>query len=342
MSSGRQKGKLHTLEPRVYQYIYGPNQPVLRVGSGDSVTASTIDAHGFDHCGNPLTKSQKQQSETTTFQESNPLVGPIWIEEAQPGDLLQIVIKKILLDREYAFSSLLPHFGALTGESRGRDLLFNEPLPEDRYHWELDLAAQTGTLRLPKSKLEKIQIPLHPFIGSIGVAPRFGRTETALVPGEYGGNMDCVETKEGTILYLPIWVRGAYLSFGDIHAAQGDGEICGVALETTAQVTLKLEVIKNRTAEWPRMENQTHIMVAGSARPLMDAVRIAHVELTKWLVVDYGFDKWEALQVLSQVGTMRVGNVVDPNYTIVAKFPKKYLPYHLKTVQELLGHKSRA
>jgi len=136
-----------------------------------------------------------------------------------------------------------------------------------------------------------------------------------------------VETKEGAILYLPIWVKGAHLSFGDVHAAQGDGEICGVALETTAQVTLKLEVIKNKTAEWPRMENPAYLMVAGSARPLMDALRIAHLELIKWLVADYGFEKWEALQVLSQVGRMRVGNVVDPNYTIVAKFPKKYLPY---------------
>ena len=328
MTSTRQKkGKVHRLEPRVYQYTFSPNEPILRIRSGDLVTASTVDAGGFDRYGNPLAEHQKQKSKVTTFQESNPLVGPIWIEEAEPGDLLKISIKKILLNREYAFSSLLPHFGSLTGESRGRDLLFNEPLPEVKYRWELDLSSQIGTLRLSKSRLEKIQIPLHPFIGSIGVAPRFGRIETALVPGEYGGNMDCVETKEGAILYLPIWVKGAYLSFGDVHAAQGDGEICGVALETTAQVSLKLELIKNKTAEWPRIENVTHIMVAGSARPLMDAVRIAHVELIKWLVADYGFDKWEALQVFSQVGTMRVGNVVDPNYTIVAKFPKKYLPY---------------
>ncbi|GAI00793.1 unnamed protein product, partial [marine sediment metagenome] len=192
------------------------------------------------------------------------------------------------LGLSFELTSLLPHFGSLTGECTGRDLLFNEPLPEIKYQWELDLGSQMGTLKLSKSKLEKIQIPLHPFIGSIGVAPRFGRIETALAPGEYGGNMDCVETKEGAILYLPIWVKGAHLSFGDVHAAQGDGEICGVALETTAQVTLKLEVIKNKTAEWPRMENVTHIMVAGSARPLIDALRIAHVELVKWLVADYG------------------------------------------------------
>lgn len=327
MTSTPQKGKLHRLEPRVYQYTFGPDEPVLRIRSGDSITASTVDAGGFDCCGNPLAEHQKQKSKVTTFQEVNPLVGPIWIEEAQPGDLLKISIEKILLNRGYAYSSLLPHFGSLTGECTGRDLLFNEPLPEVKYQWELDLGSQMGTLKLSKSKLEKIQIPLHPFIGSIGVAPRFGRIETALVPGEYGGNMDCVETKEGAILYLPIWVKGAYLSFGDVHAAQGDGEICGVALETTAQVTLKLEAIKNKTAEWPRMENPAYLMVAGSARPLMDALRIAHVELIKWLVADYGFEKWEALQVLSQVGRMRVGNVVDPNYTIVAKFPKKYLPY---------------
>lgn len=318
--------KLYRLEPKVYQYTFGPNEPLVRIRSGDLVTASTVDAHGFDRDGNPLAEHQKQRSKATRFKESNPLVGPIWIEEAQPGDLLKISMEKILLNREYAFSFLRSHFGSLTGEIEGKDLLFNDPLSETKYRWNLDLDSQMGTLKLSKSKLEKIEIPLHPFIGSIGVAPRFGRVETALVPGEYGGNMDCIETKEGAVLYLPIWVEGAYLSFGDVHAAQGDGEICGVALETTAEVTLKLEVIKNKTAQWPRIENQGHIMVAGSARPLMDAVRIANVELIKWLVADYGFDKWEAIQVLSQVGSMRVGNVVDPNYTVVAKFPKKHLP----------------
>jgi len=325
MTLTRKEDKLHRLEPRVYQYTFGPNEPLVRIRSGDSVTTSTVDAQGLDRNGNPLAEHQKQRSKATVFQESNPLVGPIWIEEAQPGDLLKISMEKILLNREYAFSFLRSHFGSLTGESEGKDLLLNDPLSEKKYRWNLNLDSQMGTLKLSESKLEKIEIRLHPFIGSIGVAPRFGRIETALVPGEYGGNMDCIETKEGAVLYLPIWVEGAYLSFGDVHAAQGDGEICGVALETTAEVTLKLEVIKNKTAQWPRIEDETHIMVAGSARPLMDAVRVSHVELIKWLVADYGFDKWEAVQVLSQVGRIRIGNVVDPNYTVVAKFPKKHL-----------------
>jgi amidase len=318
--------KHHTLEPTVFQFTWAANEPALRIESGDRVTAPTRDARGFDRFGNPLPDALRQRRDDTHFQEDNPLVGPVWVEDAEPGDMLKITIERILLNRDYAWSLLLPHFGALTGESAGRELLLNDPLPEQEYHWPMDLDAMTATLELWRSALRKVEIPLHPFIGSIGVAPRYARVETALVPGEYGGNMDCVETAEGSILYLPVWVRGAYLSFGDVHAAQGDGEMCGVALETTAEVTLKVEVLKGKTADWPRIENETHIMVAGSARPLMNAVRIAHLELIKWLASDYGYDKWEAIQVHSQVGTMRVGNIVDPNYTVVSKFPKAFLP----------------
>jgi len=138
--------------------------------------------------------------------------------------------------------------------------------------------------------------------------------------------MDCVETKEGTTLYLPVFVKGAYLYFGDVHAAQGDGELTGVALEVSADVKLKIDLIKGKSIEWPRLEDEEFIMVAGSSRPLMEALKIAHIELIRWLVEDYGFDRWEAFEVLSQVGKCRVGNVVDPCYTVVAKFPKKYLP----------------
>ena len=115
------------------------------------------------------------------------------------------------------------------------------------------------------------------------------------------------------------------MAFGDVHAAQGDGEICGVALETTGDVRLRFDVVKGKAIEWPRIENDDWIMVAGSSRPLMEAFKIAHIELLRWLVEDYGFDQWEGLQVLSQAGRCRIGNVVDPCYTVVAKFPKKLL-----------------
>ncbi len=320
------KSTIHTLEPHIYYYTFGPNEPAVTVKSGDIVVATTCDAGGFDKNMEPILEKQKKRSDVTfSFDEVNPLVGPIYVEEAQPGDTLAVTIQKIKLNRNYAWSRHIAHFGCLTGEGPGKNLLLNEPVPESKFDWQMNLERNVGTVELKESKLKRIEIPLHPFLGSIGVAPRFGRVEASLTPGEYGGNMDCVETKEGTTLYLPVWVRGAYLAFGDVHAAQGDGEICGVALETTAEVTVKLEVIKGRSIEWPHLEDDTYIMTAGSGRPLMDCVRIAYVELVKWLVDDYGFEKWEAFQIISQVGTMRIGNVVDPNYTVIAKFPKKYL-----------------
>jgi len=320
------EGTLHRLEPRIYYYTFGPNEPALTAKSGDAVVAPTRDAGGFNEKMEPMPEDMKQHSASTLLSERNPQVGPVYVEGAEPGDILAVTIQRIKLNRDYAWSRHRSHFGSLTGECPGKQLFLNDPIPEAKFDWQLDLEKNTGILELKSSRRKRIEIPLHPFLGSIGVAPRFGRVETSLVPGEFGGNMDCIETREGTVLYLPVWVRGAYFSFGDVHAAQGDGELCGVALETTAEVTVKLDVMKGKSIDWPRLEDETHIMTTGSGQPLMDCVRIATVELVKWLVADYGFEKWEAFQVISQVGTFRIGNVVDPNYTVVAKFPKQYLP----------------
>ncbi len=317
---------LHRLEPQIYHYTFGPNPPALTVQSGDTMVARTRDAAGFNEHMEPMPEEKKAKGRGTELCERNPLVGPVYVAGAEPGDALAVHIQKIRLNRASAWSRHRAHFGFMTGEGPGKELFLNEPVPETRFDWRLDLERSTGTLELKASRQKRIEIPLHPFLGSIGVAPRFGRVEPSLTPGEYGGNMDCVETGEGATLYLPVWVSGACFAFGDVHAAQGDGEICGVALETTAEVTLKLEVLKDKSFDWPRLENETHIMTTGSARPLMDCVRIALAEMVRWLVADYGFEKWEAFQVMSQGVTIRIGNIVDPNYTVVARFPKAYLP----------------
>jgi acetamidase/formamidase len=312
----------HHIRNSVYPFTFGPNPPVLSIRSGEVIAADTVDALGYNREGQPLAVHQKPSTEATRYQEANPLAGPVWVEGADPGDALRVTILEIELDRGYAWSLVESHFGSLKEESEGRELLFNPPCPDQYYRWELDRDQGTATLDLKQSRRRRVTIPLHPFLGAIGVAPRFGRVETALVPGEYGGNMDCVETGVGARLLLPVWVRGAYLAFGDVHAAQGDGEICGSALETTGRVVVRVEVVKAGAGEWPRIETDEYLMVAGSDRPLMAAFRIAHLELVKWMVEEYGFDKWEAVQVLSQVGTARVGNVVDPRYTVVAKIPR--------------------
>ncbi len=319
-------GEHHTLKPEVYYYCFGAFEPAVRIHSGDSVTAETVDARGEDSSGDPIPESRKQRMGGTTLKESNPCVGPIFVEEAEEGDTLAVHIRRIRLNRDFAFSKQSEHFGSLTGEGVGHRLLYNEPIPTLYYRWQLDLQRNVGVLEMPGSRLGRAEAPLSPFIGSIGVAPRFGRVETTLTPGEFGGNMDCVETREGTVLYLPVWTKGGYLFFGDIHALQGDGEVNGTAVETTAEVTLEIEVLKGRRADWPRLESASHIMVIGCTRPLMDCVRLAQIGLLDWLVDDYGFEREEAWQLMAQVATMRIGNVVDPRYAVVSRFPKTYLP----------------
>jgi len=312
--------------PTKFYYTFGPHEPALKLKPGDTLVTSTLDSEGCDAHGEEVGRDMVQSSHVTEFYEANPLTGPFYVEGAKLGDTLALHIESIDISRDYAISKFPPGFGVLNIEDRitGPTGL-GDPLPEMFFTWKLDLERGIGTLELPGSRLGKIDIRLHPFLGCIGVAPRFGETINSLTPAENGGNMDCVETKAGTTVYLPVFVEGGLFMFGDVHAAQGDGEICGVGLETTADVTIKVDVIKGKKINWPRLEDETYIMVAGSTRPLIDAFRIAHTEMVRWLAADYGFDKWEAFQVLSQVGTARVGNVVDPRYTVVAKFPKKYL-----------------
>lgn len=321
----------HRIEPTIFQYTFGPHQPVLRIRSGDTVSAETRDAAGHDRNRQPLPDHLKQRLPGTALRESNPVVGPIYVEEAEEGDLLAVHIARIRLTRDYASSMQGPRFGSLTGEGPGKTLLYNEPIPRIEYEWRLDLERNLGVLQMPGSRVGKVEVPLEPFIGSIGLAPRYGRIETTLTPGEFGGNMDFREVREGTTLFLPVWVKGAYLSFGDIHALQGDGEVNGTALEVTAEVTLQIEVVKQKgsegdRAEWPRLVDDRSIMVIGSGRPLLDCIRISQMELLGWLTAEYGFQREEAWQLMAQVGEIRVANIVDPAYTAVSKFPKAYLP----------------
>jgi amidase len=316
----------YTLEPKMYYYTFAVHEPALRVRSGDKVIAETRDAFGNNARREPLPEQMKENVPGTTLKESNPVVGPIYVEDAEEGDLLAVRLERIRLNRDFAISKQSAQFGSLTGEGPGRTLLYNDPIPTIWYEWRLDLARNVGIMDLAESRRKQVEVPLRPFIGSIGVAPRFGRAEMTLTPGEFGGNMDYMETCEGTTLYLPVWVRGAYLSFGDVHAVQGDGEVNGTALEVTAEVSLGIEVIKGRQVDWPRLETETHIMALGSTRPLMDCVRLAQMELLHWLVEEYGFQREEAWQLSAQVSSMRIGNVVDPCYTVAARFPKRYLP----------------
>jgi acetamidase/formamidase len=212
----------------------------------------------------------------------------------------------------------------VAGDSRTR--MLNDPLPARTFAWKLDRTRMVGILDLPNSASKRIEIPLKPMLGRVAVAPAGEEAFGGLWPGDFGGNLDASDVKEGATVYLPVFHPGALFYFGDGHALQGDGEIVGSGLETTMDVTFQFDLIKGKRIRWPRIESDSHIMVAASMRPLIDALRISYVELIEWLVADYGFDKMDAFQIASQAGEVRVANVVDPNYTVVAKFPKALLP----------------
>lgn len=298
----------HKFEPTVGYQTYKVREPVLRISPGDVLETNTLYSTLFE------------QREGAWPGE----VGPIYIEGATPDDTLVIKIVRLRPNLASGRSGTSAGFAALT-QTRNTPML-HEPVPDHVYIWQIDRDRMTATLDLPKSRMKSVEVDLVPMLGRLATAPSGEQSISGGVPYDFGGNMDTSLAREGATVYLPIFHEGAYFYFGDVHALQGDGEITGTGIETSADVTFEIDVIKGTSIDWPRLENDDFIMVAGSVRPLMDAYRIAHVEMVKWLESEYGFDRWEAMQLFSQVGEAQIANVVDPNYTIVSKFPKKYLP----------------
>jgi amidase len=306
----------HTAEivPRDYSYVFNPyREPMVRVRPNERVTIHTDDA--FE---SRITKKVDLPSRAlATAKFLNPQTGPIYVEGAEPGDSLAVRIESIEPTRDFAVSVLIPYFGGLTSTNLTRTL--QEPLPERVWIWDL----VDGGNNLVNEELG-VKLPWQPFLGTLAVAPDL-EAITALAPGPFGGNMDVPDVKPGNTVYLPVWNSGALVYTGDCHARQGQGELCGVALEITSKVTVVFEVIKDKAIEWPRIESDEAIMVVGSARPMEDAARIANTELILWLEQEYGYDRWDAYQLLTQAGGLYVGNMVDTTYSLVASIEKKYL-----------------
>ena len=287
---------------------YAVREPVLRINPGDTLETNTLYSDFFTEKDGPWPGE----------------VGPVYVNGATTEDTLVIKILKIRPNIATGRSGTSTDYGSLT--ATGSTPMLHDPVPDRTYIWRIDGKKMTATLDLPGSRMKRIEVKLKPMLGRLATAPPGDQAIPGGVPSNFGGNMDASDVCEGTTVYLPVFHEGAYLYYGDVHALQGDGEIIGAGIETSADVTLEIGLLQGKKIAWPRLEDREFIMVAGSIRPLIDAFRIAHVEMVKWLETDYGFDRWEALEVFSQVGSARVANVVDPNFTVVAKFPKRYLP----------------
>jgi acetamidase/formamidase len=297
------------------KYVYGVAPPVARLKPGNILEANSLDCFG-----NAI---QKPGDKLSLAPGDNPLTGPFFVEGAEPGDTLVVHILDLQVDSNQGVGAFAPGFGALN--QTNYTPMLHQALPEKTWFYPIDHAGNTGTFQALDSNFE-VKIPLHPFLGCIGVAPPNGEARSSIVPAEFGGNMDAPEASAGNTLYLPVSAPGALLYFGDGHAVMGDGEIAGTAIEVPMRARLRIDVLKRKQTRWPRFENDERIMAAGIYRPLDDALRIAYTELVGWIHSDYGLSELDAYELLSQVGHAHVTEMVDPNYVVIASIEKKYLP----------------
>jgi acetamidase/formamidase len=288
-------------------------EPVLKIISGDTIHTQTIDAFGRDKNG-----IRRQRG-------GNPLTGPFYIENADPGDVLAVTFTDVSLDREYAYTS-----EAFVSRSLPRSIT-DQFKKVHLVKWRLDLQHGVGW---PDStfdtyeNLKNFKVALHPFPGCIGVAPANRKNEVlSFFQGPFGGNLDYSSLTKGATVYLPVFHPGAYFYIGDGHATQGDGEIAGNALETSLDVTFTVRLIKSPIPQltYPGAEDSVYIMSLGSAKKQEDALKIATAGLLDWLQKDFQLTLHEATQVMSTTIEYTIAEIADPEQIVVAKIKKQAL-----------------
>jgi amidase len=304
-------------DPALLTYTFGGVDPVASIRPGTLLDTWTLDCFA-----GAVRTTSDLPSQVCDPRMLNPQTGPFYVEGAEPGDTLAIHFVSIIPRGGRGVSSTVPLFGALTSTPTTASL--HPALPERTWIYEIDTAAQLVRYAARDTAFTA-DLPLDPMHGTVGVAPALGEVRSSLTPGDWGGNMDTPEMRAGVTCYLGVNVPGALFSFGDGHARQGEGETCGVAVECAMDSVVIVDLIKGVPTHWPRLESDTHLMTTGSTRPLEDAFRISHQQLVHWVAELTGQSELDAYQLVSQTALSPVANVVDTNYTMVAKIPKSVL-----------------
>jgi amidase len=303
--------------PEQLRYTFGGAEPLLTVRPGTVVELATEDCFG-----GRVRSADDLPSQVCEFPYLNPVTGPIAVEGAEPGDTLAVHLVEIAPARNWAVSATFPHFGALTATHN--TAMLHDPLEEIVWVYEVDREKGTCVFR-PRRGGPEVELPLDPMHGTIGVAPAANEVFASITPGAHGGNMDTPEMRAGTTAYFGVNVPGGLLSLGDGHCRQGEGEVCGTAVEAAMRTVIVVDLIKGGGPAWPRIESDEFLMSTGSTRPLEDAYRVSQHDLVSWAAELTGWEKLDAYQLVSQAGLAPAGNVVDTNYTMVAKLAKRYL-----------------
>ncbi|MDL2401783.1 acetamidase/formamidase family protein [Rhizobium mayense] len=298
------------------QHHFGWNrdfEPALVAKSGE-----TIHFECLDSSGGQLGKDATMQSlANLDFGRINPVSGPVYIEGAEPGDALKVTIRRFV-PSGHGWTANIPGFGLLADQ-------FKEPA---LHIWSYDAGSMAPALYGPGGR-----VPLKPFAGTIGLAPAEPGLHSVVPPRRVGGNMDIRDLTAGVTLYLPVEVEGALFSIGDTHAAQGDGEVCGTAIESQMEVEATLELVKDARLKSPRftttepvtrhLDGAGYEVTTGIGPDLMTGAREALMRMIDLLGAEHGMSATDAYLLCSVCGDLRISEIVDaPNWVVSFYFPR--------------------
>lgn len=305
-------------QPEDYLWAFGTARPaVLQVRP-----RTVLELYTEDCFGGRVTGPDTPASVVCEFPYLNPFTGPFHVEGAEPGDTLAVHFVEIEPARDWAVSTTFPHFGALT--TTHTTAMLHDALEERVWVYEVDRDRRTVTFTSSSSDL-RVQMPMDPMHGTVGVAPAGFEAKQTITPDAHGGNMDSPELRAGVTAYFQVSHDGALFGIGDGHCRQGEGELCGTAVESAMNTVVVVDVIKGTATPWPRFESDSAILSTASTRPLEDAYRASQHDMVAWIASLTQLDQLDAYQLLSQAGQAPVANVCDPNYTMTAKLDKRYL-----------------
>ncbi|WP_158914745.1 acetamidase/formamidase family protein [Caulobacter sp. S45] len=300
----------HEFVPTTFYRQFSALTPsVLTISPGDTIHTTTVDAGGADASG------------VTRVLGGNPQTGPFYVRSAMPGDTLAVHVVHLKLNRDYAISD-----DRLVNRAMDSRLAARMKDAGKTVRWRLDLDKGVASPEAPGPHTSGFAVPVHPMLGCIATAPApVGGAPPTGDSGGFGGNMDFNEIVEGATVYLPVSVPGALLYFGDAHAAQGDGELTGNALETSMDVEVTVDVIPGKRPPSPRVESTSQIMAMGFGGSLDTAIQAATSNMSAWLSDTYQLTPTETAEVLGAAAEYRISEVADRNAGVVLKLNKTVL-----------------
>jgi acetamidase/formamidase len=307
----------HTIHDHTCHYGWNnANAPVLKIAPGETISFNPPDASGGQ-----LTKNATiDDLNKLDFSKVNPVAGPVYIDGAEPGDAIKVTLLEFG-PSGWGWTANIPGFGLLADQFKDSAL----------HIWKYDATTLAPALYGPGGR-----VPLKPFCGTIGLAPAEAGQHSVVPPRRMGGNLDIRDISAGTELYLPVEVKGGLFSVGDTHAAQGDGEVCGTAIESPCTIGAKFELVKGAHLAFPRfttpgpvtrhLDVKGYEVTTGIGPDLMEAARAAVTGMIDLLAKRYNMNAVDAYMLCSVCGDLRISEIVDmPNWVVSFYFPRVVL-----------------